>query len=40
VTTTAVGELAVVRITREGHEVATGKAQADGVQHYGVDCSY
>ncbi|WP_280952002.1 hypothetical protein [Methylobacterium sp. V23] len=39
-TVTAAGATTVVRITREGHEVATDKAQADGVLPFGVDCSY
>jgi len=40
VTTTLINGRMVVRITQEGHEVAIGKAQADGVQPYDVNCPY
>jgi predicted MarR family transcription regulator len=40
VSATAAGATTVVRITREGHEVAIGKAQAEGVQPYGAGCPY
>lgn len=40
VTTTPAGDVTVVRITREGHEVAIGKAQAEGVLPFSICCPY
>lgn len=40
ITTSSAGDLLVLRVTREGQEVATGKQKADGVLPFSADCSY
>lgn len=40
ITTSSAGDVQVIRVTREGQEVATGKLKMDGVLPFLVDCPY